>query len=379
MKVSAIICAAGRGERAGFNKNKLLAPLYGEPALYHTLKKFDMPEIGEVVVTASGEDADAIRALCSPFGYTVVTGGSTRTESVKNALDAVSGEIVLIHDGARPFVSQKLIRRCIAEVERASSAVCAVKASDTAVYAKEGYEPVDRNFLYLIQTPQGFYTQDIRRAYSAAGDGTFTDDSAVYARYIAKPNIIEGERSNVKLTFKEDFDRIPLPPPCGGETGFGVDVHAFGEGTFVTLGGVKIACDGALIAHSDGDVLCHAVTDALLSAAGLDDIGHYFPDTDEKWRGADSLDMLRRAADIAGRAGYVPVNLSASVQAEKPRLSAHIPAIRKNLASALGIDVSRAAVSAGTCEGLGFVGAGSGICAYAYITVKKTDGDKNYG
>ncbi len=372
MKISAIICAAGKGERAGFDKNKLLAPLYGAPALWHTFKKFDMKEIGEVIVTSSANDFSEISALASPFGYKVVTGGKTRTESVKKALDAVTGEIVLIHDGARPFLSQKLIKDCIDGVKKYRNAVCAVTATDTVVYdCGDGQKQLDRSNVYLIQTPQGFFTEDIKKAYALAGDGAYTDDGAVYRQFFGEPKLIEGERQNRKLTYKSDFDAPVLPAYPAGRVGFGIDTHAFGEGNFVTLGGVKIECDKRLVAHSDGDVLAHAIMDALLSACGLNDIGHYFPDNDDKFKDANSLDMLKQTVNIVKEKGYAPLNVSASIQAEKPRLKNHITEIRKNLSSVLEIPETAIAVGAGTCEGLGFVGEKSGICAYAITTLKE--------
>ena len=371
MKVSAIICAAGRGERAGLNKNKLLAPLYGAPVLWHTLNKFNIDGIDEVIITSSKGDYEEICALASPFNFKVVLGGNTRTESVKRALEAVTGDVVLIHDGARPFLSQELIKRSIDCVKEHRSAVCAVKATDTVIYEDGGQHRLDRDSLYLVQTPQGFFTEDIKRAYAKAGDREYTDDSAVYAQFIAQPYILEGEKENKKITYKSDFDTPPLPVYRSGRVGFGVDTHAFGKGNFVTLGGVKICCDGCLIAHSDGDVLVHAIMDSLLSAAGLKDIGHYFPDTDEKFKGANSLEMLKEVVDIIKNAGYAPLNISSSIQAEKPRLKNHITEIKENLAAVLGISVENIAVAAGTCEGLGFVGKGLGITAYCVATVRK--------
>lgn len=374
MKVSVIICAAGKGERAGFGKNKLLAPLHGAPALWHTFEKFDIEEIGEVIVTSSENDFEEISALAAPFNYKVVIGGQTRTESVKRALDAVTGEIVLIHDGARPFLSQKLILDCIESVKKYRSAVCAVKATDTVVYA-DGNKPLDRDNVFLIQTPQGFFTEDIKKAYALAGNKSYTDDRAVYSEYVAVPKLIDGEVQNKKLTYKSDFDAPIIPVYSAGRVGFGVDTHAFGEGNFVTLGGVKIECDCRLIAHSDGDVLVHAIMDALLSSCGLNDIGHYFPDTDDKYKNANSLEMLKQVVRIVKEKGYAPLNISASIQAEKPKLKNHISQIKKNLSCVLGISIDDIAVGAGTCEGLGFVGKKLGICAYAVATVKRF----NYG
>ena len=215
-KISAIICAAGSGQRAGFDKNKLLAPLYGAPALYYTLKAFAINEIDEVIVAASKKDLKEISALCAPFGYSVVRGGGTRTQSVKLALESVTGDVVLIHDGARPFVSKQIILKCIESVKKFGSGVCAVKATDTVVNV--GYGEIcdrpDRDGVYLVQTPQGFLTEDIKNAYALAGNKIYTDDSAVYGEFIGNPRISEGDPTNIKLTYKSDFSRgIPQSPP----------------------------------------------------------------------------------------------------------------------------------------------------------------------
>lgn len=374
IKISAVICAAGSGERAGFGRNKLLAPLCGEPALYHTLKKFYIPEIDEVIITSSENDIKEISALAAPLGYKVVIGGESRTQSVKNALEEVSGDIVLIHDGARPFLSENLILNCIQSVKTYKSAICAVQSTDTCVYANLGVicERLDRSSLFAVQTPQGFFTKDIKRAYALAGDKVYTDDSAVYGEFIGAPHIIDGEKGNVKLTFKEDFMRAypTLPLVNGKRVGFGVDTHCFGEGGFVKLAGVKIPCNKGLIAHSDGDVIIHAVMDALLSAAGLKDIGHYFPDTNEKLKGADSGKLLQEVVKLVKNTGYTPSNLSISVQAEKPKLAPHINKMIESLSALTGVTAKNIAIAAGTNEGLGFVGQGLGITAYCTALLK---------
>ena len=374
-KVSVIICAAGKGERAGLGQNKLLAPLYGAPVLWHTLNKFNMPEVDEVIVAASVVDFEEISALCKPFGYKVIKGGATRTESVKNALKDVTGEIVLIHDGARPFLSRKLILSCIDGVKKFSSAVAAIRFTDTAVCAHLGYvtDRLDREVTFRVQTPQGFLTEDIRRAYALAGDKAYTDDSAVYCEFVSPARIIDGEEGNIKLTFKSDFMReLPLTAAVSGLTGFGVDVHAFGgKRNSVTLCGVEIPCDTGLVAHSDGDVALHAVMDAVLSAAGLKDIGHYFPDSDPAFKGADSALLLEKVVEIIGEKGLRVKNVSVAVQAEKPRISAYIDNMVARVASLTGADRGNISIAAGTSEGLGFVGEGRGICAYAAVTLKE--------
>lgn len=372
-KVSAIICAAGKGERAGFGKNKLLAPLYGAPAILHTLLKFAIPQIDEIIVAASACDYEEISSLSELLGMKVVIGGATRTESVKNALKEVTGDIVLIHDGARPFVSEKLILNCIESVKKYGSGICAVKATDTIVFADgDILQRPDRDKLYHIQTPQGFFTEDIKRAYSLAGDKVYTDDSAVYGEFIKTPHIVEGEAENIKLTYRNDFMRgmPPVSTVYGSAIGFGVDVHAFGEGNEVTLCGVKIPCDRGLIAHSDGDVVIHAVMDALLSGAGLDDIGHYFPDTDPNYKNADSGILLKRVVALLTEKGLKPESISVSIQAEKPRLAKYIEAMKENLSKLTGVKAERIAIAAGTCEGLGFVGKGLGITAYCIAIIR---------
>lgn len=373
-KISAIICAAGKGERAGFGKNKLLVPLFGAPVLWHTLEKFNIPEIDEVIVASSEEDFKEISALCAPFGYKAVPGGKTRTESVKRALSHVSGDIVLIHDGARPFVSRGLILKCVDSVKKFGSGVCAVKITDTAVYAEYGeiHETLERNRLYRVQTPQGFTTEDIVKAYSAVNE-PFTDDSSVYAKYVCPPRLVEGEESNIKLTHKSDFpaEYVAVTPADGCRAGIGNDTHAFGEGDGVTLCGVKIPCDKKLVAHSDGDAPLHALMDALLSAAGLRDIGVYFPDGDEKYRGADSMKLLQEVVKTIAAEGFAPVNASITVQTEKPKLSPHICAMKANVARVLRIPESAVGITCGTNEHLGFVGAGLGVSAWAAVTVKR--------
>ena len=369
--VSAVICSAGKGLRAGFNKNKLLVPFQGETALFKTLSAFDFSDIDEIVVTSSPEDVEEITGICNRFPRVkVVLGGETRSASVYNALQAVTSDIVLIHDGARPYVTQTLIKGCIQSVKAYGSGICALPCVDTTAVCKNGkiIDVPDRNTLYQIQTPQGFFTENISTAYKLAfanGDTEFTDDSAVFKRYCALPTLCDGDAKNVKLTRKCDFEQPSL-------IGFGIDTHAFGkEQNYIVLAGVKIPSQTGLIAHSDGDVLCHAVMDAMLSACGLKDIGHYFPDTDEQWKNADSMNMLARVRALVQEQGYAVSNLSVSVQAEKPRLAKYIEAMKNNLAGALGIDPTRVGVGAGTNEGLGYVGEGKGITVYAYVALQR--------
>ena len=363
---SVIICAAGKGTRAGFTDNKVLHEISGLPVLSWSLSAFSAAGADEIIVACSAGDEMRIKALLAPFpAARTLLGGATRGASVYNALREAKGDIVLVHDAARPFVSQRIIRECIAGVREHGSAVCALPASDTVVLAADGsvFSVPARETAFLVQTPQGFYTDKLLAAYEKArAEGlSFTDESGVYAHYIAPPHLFAGERENRKLTYAEDF----LPAE---RVGFGVDTHAFGaERDYVTLAGVKIPHESGLVAHSDGDVVCHALMDALLSAAGLDDIGHHFPDTDEQFRGADSMELLRKVVLMLSRAGYCAKNASISVLAEKPRLAPYIAQMKENLAGALGVPQNAVGIAAGTNERLGYVGEGKGITVYATV------------
>ena len=367
MSVCAIICAAGKGTRAGFAKNKLLIPFQGATVLEKTLTAFNFPAIDEILITASKTDYAEISALCESFPKAkVVLGGETRTQSVYNALQVATADIVLIHDGARPFVTRAIIEGCIESVNNNGSGICAIECRDTVAVVENGKitRVPDRRGLRQIQTPQGFFRTQITQAYERAmqeGNPAYTDDSSVFARYCGAPAICAGDSKNIKITYAEDVRQEIA------RCGFGIDTHAFGKPQdYIVLAGVKIPSDSGLIAHSDGDVLVHAVMDALLSAAGKKDIGHYFPDTDEKWAGASSMAMLGQVVALIEEEGYCVKNISVAIQAEKPRMKKYIDAMKTALAKALKIDETAVGISAGTNEGLGYIGEGKGITVNAY-------------
>lgn len=366
--VAVIICAAGKGFRAGFEKNKLLMPLRGERVLKKTLSAFDYSAIDEIIVTSSKADFDEITALCSAYPKAkVVLGGETRFQSVYKGLQAVSSEIVLIHDGARPFITRESIDGCVQSVKNYGSGICAIPCTDTVTIVKDGKITAvpDRKTMYAVQTPQGFYTENIRYAYTRAvenGEDNFTDDSSLFLRYCGQPRLCAGAQDNIKLTYAQDFDERK------NRCGFGVDTHAFGKPQdYILLGGVKIPSESGLIAHSDGDVLVHALMDALLSAAGLRDIGFYFPDKNPEFKNANSMQLLKKVLGYIGEKGYRVENASIAIQAERPRLAPYIEDIQNSLAVALGVDPTAIGVTAGTNEGLGYIGEGKGITVNAYV------------
>ncbi len=373
MKITAIICAGGVGSRANLNKNKLLKEFDGITVLERTLSVFaDNDKITNMIVSACVQDFEEISRICSKFkNCIVIEGGESRTQSVANGINAcdVDTEILLIHDGARPFVTQKIINDCIESVLKFGSGICSLKATDT-FYTREPTTSklicVDRNNLYSVQTPQGFYFKNIKYAYSKIGNKVYTDDCAVYEEYFGKARLFEGDSSNIKLTYKSDFDKTTQ------RVGVGIDTHAFGGNEkFITLGGVKIESDSSLIAHSDGDVLIHSLMDAMLSSAGLKDIGHYFPDTDEKWKDANSLEMLAKVNSLIVDEGYKVNNISSAIQAQKPKLAKYIDEMKKNIARVVNVDISDIGISAGTTEGLGYIGREEGITVTSYVSIKR--------
>ena len=366
--IAAILCAAGRGLRAGFSENKVLRELNGLPVLCHSLSAF-APLADEILVACAPEDMPRIDALLAPYpNARTVLGGATRGESVYNALKAAGSEIVLVHDAARPFVTEKIIRDCIECVRTYGSGICALPLSDTVAEVFDGniLDVPPREQFAAVQTPQGFYRNKLLGAYERArADGRiFTDESGVYAAYAEAPRLFLGDRANRKLTYPEDF--APAE-----RAGFGVDTHAFGEGDHITLCGVKIPSAHGLIAHSDGDAAVHALMDALLSAAGLRDIGFYFPETDERFAGADSMALLAEVIGMLRAQGLAVRNASVSVVAERPRLFPYIEEMKQNLADVLGISVSCVGVAAGTNEKLGYVGEGKGITCFATVLLRK--------
>lgn len=371
-KVTLILACAGKGMRAGFEKNKLLVPINGLTVLERTLNAFIKSGlIYQYIITASKEDIEEIKTIAQNVAV-IVEGGATRSASVKNALEHATGDIVLIHDGARPFVTEKIIKSCIDGVIKNGSAITAVPSCDTVLkaYGSDVAEYLGKEGLFNVQTPQGFYTKDIKHAYAEIGNKVFPDDGSVFKKVYGKVCISEGSRNNIKLTYKEDFERLKESFGCRVGTGF--DCHKLVENRKLILGGVTIPHTKGLLGHSDADVLTHAVMDAILSALSLRDIGYHFSDKDIKYKDADSIQLLKTVLSMIDNEGYAVDSVSAVIMAEKPKLLPHIPAITKNLSNALGIPFEKLGIGATTLEGLGFVGREEGICAQASaVLIKK--------
>jgi len=365
----ALLVAAGSGSRTGGEAPKQYRRIGGKAVLAHAIDHLDHPDIdGVLVVIGAGQEEryrDAIgdRALPSP-----VIGGATRQQSVRNGLEALDGaERVLIHDAARPFLPGAVIDRLLEALERHDGAVPALPVIDSL--ARRNGEAVPREDLILVQTPQAFRLEAIRRAHSSWSGGEATDDAQVARAAGLSVAFVEGDPALEKLTFDADFRRVEasmLVP----RTGFGFDVHAFAAGEELWLGGVRVPHDKGLKGHSDADVVLHALTDAILGALAAGDIGDHFPPSDPRWRGAASSLFLEHARDLVGRAGGRIDHVDATIICEAPRIGPYREAMRARIAGLLRLAPSRISIKATTTERLGFTGRGEGIAAQAVASVR---------
>jgi 2-C-methyl-D-erythritol 4-phosphate cytidylyltransferase / 2-C-methyl-D-erythritol 2,4-cyclodiphosphate synthase len=299
-------------------------------------------------------------------------------------------EVVVIHDAARPFASADLVTRTIAAAAESGAALAALEARDTVkavrltpseveglAQAKAGerfvQNTLDRQTIYLAQTPQAFRRDVLRDALAVTGDAT--DEASLAERAGHAVRIVEGEASNIKVTTPEDLVIAEAigrggRPARTGRAGMGYDLHRFVEGRPLILGGVTIPFDRGLAGHSDADAVCHAVTDAILGAAGAGDIGRHFSDTDPQWKGASSIDLLRRALEVVHAQGLAVGNVDATVILERPKLAPYIDQMRANLAAVLGVSVDRVSIKGKTNEGLGEIGRGEAVAVHAIALVR---------
>jgi 2-C-methyl-D-erythritol 4-phosphate cytidylyltransferase/2-C-methyl-D-erythritol 2,4-cyclodiphosphate synthase len=377
LHVSALIAAGGRGLRFGAAQPKQFLALGGRSILERAVDVFRASDaIDDVVVALPPELADdpppSLLAQGKPVE--IVAGGARRQDSVAHAFARVSGraDIVVIHDAARPFVTDDTIRRTIAAAAETGAAIAALVARDTVKRAGANgivSATLPREEIYLAQTPQAFRTSVLKEALALGIDAT---DEAMLAEQAGHAvQIVEGDPRNLKITTPADLAMaerllgLTQPGLAAMRIGNGYDLHRLVEGRPLVLGGVTIPFDKGLLGHSDADVICHAMTDAVLGAAGAGDIGRHFPDTDAAWKGANSLDLLRRAAAIVKSAGFTVVNADVIVIAQKPKLVPYIDAIRTNLAAALECDASQISVKGKTNEGVDSMGTGESIAAHA--------------
>ena len=388
--VSVIIAAAGSGRRLGSPTPKQMLHIGGGTILQHSLRAFHAhPLVSEVVVVLPKDrSADGAALLadgmarCDGPPVHAVPGGDRRQDSVAAAFDRVSAdaEVVLIHDAARPFVGADLIERTIEAAKAHGAAIAAVRARDTVkrVAFESGapviVETIPRDGVYLAQTPQGFRRDVLAAAVAVGRSGVeATDEAALAERAGYRVHVVDGDPGNVKITTEEDLDAARRRMAGGvvvDRAGTGYDLHRLVEGRPLVIGGVSIPFERGALGHSDADVACHAATDAILGAACLGDIGRHFPDSDPRWKDADSLALLRDAARLVREKGYEVGNLDITVILERPKIKDAIDEMRRRLADALGVDLSCVSVKGKTNEGVDAIGRGDAIAAHAVALLR---------
>ena len=398
MHVSAIIAAGGRGARLGGDSPKQFLFLGGRPILQRSVDAFVLSDrITDVVVALPhdlvGSAPDYLRGRSKPVE--IVEGGARRQDSVANAFALVAGraDVVVIHDAARPLVSADLIRRVVDAAVEFGAAIAALPATDTV---KRGdadrviVETLPRGEIFLAQTPQAFRVGVLRDALAqATAVAEATDEAALAERAGHRVRLVDGDPRNMKITTADDLataERLLGSPvlslaegPALGRAegttvriGNGYDLHRLVAGRRLILGGVVIPFEKGLDGHSDADAVSHAVTDAILGAVAAGDIGRHFPDTDPRWKDADSLALLAHAAQVVAAAGCCVVNVDVVVIAERPKLVPYIDAMRANLARAMGVAADRVSVKGKTNEGVGSIGAGESIAVHAVALLSRS-------
>ncbi|WOE74056.1 bifunctional 2-C-methyl-D-erythritol 4-phosphate cytidylyltransferase/2-C-methyl-D-erythritol 2,4-cyclodiphosphate synthase [Alterisphingorhabdus coralli] len=385
----AIIVAAGSGSRAGGDIPKQYRDYQGQPLLRHSVRNLlSHPLIGQIIVViGAGQDAMAQQALPQDDRIKTVLGGDSRMASVANGLQALSAlEIaadtkVLVHDAARPGLSHDVIDRLLLALDEQPGAVPVLPMVDSMTNNAGELlgEAVDRNDFVRVQTPQAFHFHVLQAAHqhwqTKSGDAP-TDDARMVQDCGYKVAAVAGDEKLAKITFAEDFDggltlmnhqsenlRAPI------RIGNGFDVHRFEPGDHIWLCGVQIPHKQSLKGHSDADVGLHALTDALLGALALGDIGDHFPDTDPQWAGSSSDRFLEHAANLVEEKGYRIGNVDITLICEAPKVKPHREAMRERVAAILSLDADLVSIKATTTEALGFTGRREGIAAQASATL----------
>ena len=386
MHVSAIIAAGGRGTRFGSDRPKQLLTLAGRPILERSIDAFVRnPLVRDIVVALPPDLVVAVPEYLHRAGrrIEIVEGGERRQDSVANAFARVAGhaDVVVIHDAARPLVSVDLITRTIEAAAESGAAIAAVRARDTVKRGDASglvTATLPRGEVYLAQTPQAFRTSVLRDALAVAEQvGVATDEAMLAERAGHRVKLVAGDPRNLKITTPEDLAMAEQLVQAGRpgamiRIGNGYDLHRLVVGRPLILGGVTIPFEKGLQGHSDADAVCHAVTDAILGAAGAGDIGRHFPDTDASWKDANSIRLLGLAGDVIRHAGFAIINIDVVVIAERPKLIPHVDAMRENVARALAIAYDQVSVKGKTNEGVDSMGAGESIAVHAVALLART-------
>jgi 2-C-methyl-D-erythritol 4-phosphate cytidylyltransferase/2-C-methyl-D-erythritol 2,4-cyclodiphosphate synthase len=374
--VAAIIAAGGRGLRLGQGRPKQLLTVGGIPMLQRSVDAFASCDVVDSLVVALPEELltappEYLRSVAKPTR--LVAGGARRRDSVAAAFAATDAgaDVIVIHDAARPLVSDALIRRTVAAALESGAAIAALQAHDTVKQVDEDTRTITgtlrREAIVLAQTPQAFRASVLREAL--AGDGDASDEALLAERAGHPVRVVEGDPRNLKVTTSDDLamaEQLLAPRPASTlRIGHGYDLHTLAADRPLILGGVTVPFDRGLQGHSDADVVCHALTDAILGAVAAGDIGRHFPDSDPAWKDANSLQLLRKTATLVRARGYAVTNVDVTVIAQRPKLAPYVDAMRDRLAGALGCAAADVSVKGKTNEGVDSVGAGEAIAAHA--------------
>jgi len=380
MTVTALIVAAGKGERLGGQVPMQFRLLGGKPIVRRAVEALiSHPAVARVrVVVGPGQQSLAGEALAGLDVGELIEGGAERADSVRAGLAAAEGDAILVHDSARPLCPPDVIDRLLAPLEFFDGAAPVLAVGDTLARASDRIvENIDRTGMVRVQTPQAFRLAALRGAYESWNGPAPTDETTVARAAGLKVAAVTGDPALEKITTAPDFARAEqwLAARLVPRTGLGFDVHAFSGQGPIMMGGVAIPHERGLAGHSDADVVLHAITDALLGAAGLGDIGQHFPPTDPQWKGASSELFLSHAAGLVRGLGGIIDHIDCTVICEEPKVGPHRLAIRARVADILGLRESQVSIKATTTERLGFTGRGEGIAAQAAANIRMELGE----
>jgi 2-C-methyl-D-erythritol 4-phosphate cytidylyltransferase/2-C-methyl-D-erythritol 2,4-cyclodiphosphate synthase len=398
IKAAVIIPAAGSGSRMGLDTPKQFYELAGLPILVRTVRAFHSVRGIDTIVLPVPQDArNRVEEMVARFELApkggkliIVNGGRTRQASVQAGLDALppATEVILVHDGARPLVSTRIIETCLQDAARSGAAMAAIPVSDTlkaVTTAKQIKKTVDRQGLWQAQTPQAARVALLREAYAAAEKTGFigTDEASLLEQIGCPVIVVAGSKKNIKITHPEDLQVAEAilmqngqsnsspPAALSIRVGHGYDAHRFAAGRPLVLGGVTVPHSEGLLGHSDADVLTHAFCDAILGALGRGDIGRHFPDSDHQYKNIRSIKLLEQVMGMAREQNYSLVNGDLTIVAQQPKLLPHLLEMQKNLVRSCRVEQSRINIKATTTEKMGFIGRVEGISAHAVVLLEK--------
>ncbi len=379
--VAAIIPAAGSGTRMKLNHPKQYHHLAGEPILVHTVRAFHLsPDITKIVVAVPEGRLKSTSELLETHGLsdssiTVITGGKRRQDSVHKGLKVLDNsiDIVLVHDGARPFVTEKLIAKCCSEAVIHGAAIAALPVKDTLKKSSSTntiISTIDRENLWQAQTPQAARIELLQQAYEKIGDRDVTDEASLLELAEIPVHIVEGLETNLKITRPDDLiiaEKLLMKNTTQLRIGHGFDAHRLVHERDLILGGIPIPNEKGLAGHSDADVLTHALCDAILGAMGEGDLGKHFPDSDDHFKGIYSISLLEKVIELAFNHDLALSNADITVICQAPKLASYIPEMQRTLAHACRTELDRINIKATTTEKMGYTGRMEGISCHAVV------------